>query len=226
MNKFRIALSVFVLHSGFGFAGTAPLDCADRFKPPGLNDVYFSFAELAAANVYGVDYSIELRDQRSPMTVLAIHGGRIERNTDLIASLIARSDFNFYTFKGLRPSGNRFLHITSRRFDEPQAVRLVEASTDALSIHGYTKSKRRQSCIGGANRRMGARLALSLRRAGFSVEFPCRPFPGDSQRNIVNRAQNKGVQIEVTQTLREWLISRPSLLRRYTNAIRSAYLPD
>ena len=99
--------------------------------------VYRSFEELAKHNVQGLDYNIHVIDRNSPVTVVALHGGRIEWGTDQIATALAQSDYNLYIFKGLRRDGNRHLHIASHQFNEPQLLNLLKKSRTVISIHGY-----------------------------------------------------------------------------------------
>ena len=73
-------------------------------------------------------------ERASPIVVVAPHGGRIEAGTSQTATLVASEDFSLYCFEGL-VSGRR-LHITSARFDEPKGLALVEASGNAVAIHG------------------------------------------------------------------------------------------
>jgi len=40
-----------------------------------------------------------------------------------------------------------------------------------------------------------------LKKNNFSVEMPCKRLPGTSEKNIVNKAIEKGVQLEITLNL-------------------------
>ena len=66
-------------------------------------------------------FRIERADgpDRSDVAVVAIHGGKIEPGTSELARAVARDDHPFYLFEGLKPQGNRDLHISSGRFDDP-----------------------------------------------------------------------------------------------------------
>ncbi|RYG96563.1 MAG: replication protein, partial [Alphaproteobacteria bacterium] len=96
-------------------------------------DRYGSYPDLAAQEREGVDYRIIEMVRPSPVAVLAPHGGCIEPTTSLIAAAIAGDDYSLYCFEGLRrgrPHGD--LHLTSDRFDEPRARRLVSGASIAV----------------------------------------------------------------------------------------------
>src|ERR1019366_7404121 len=90
---------------------------ADRRRDPAPNDrlmtEYPNFAALKQAEREGEDFDIVCRPRRSPVAVIAPHGGEIEPGTSEIAAAIAGDEFNLYCFEGCKPSGNIGLHITS-----------------------------------------------------------------------------------------------------------------
>gem|GEM_PF-1543525 len=123
------------------------------------------------------DYEINVtppEKQKSDVTVLSIHGGEIEHDTSIISShLSTRYNWNIYDFNGkitnpecsdlrnLNPSDIKntnfvVLHITSTRFDDPRAVKLVSSHNNAVSIHGYRRTEDNKKvqtiCVGGANK--------------------------------------------------------------------------
>ena len=67
---------------------------------------------------------------------MAPHGGGIEPGTGDIADAVAGQHHSFYCFKGIKKQGNRVLHITSNRFDEPLAMTMVTNANWVLTIHG------------------------------------------------------------------------------------------
>jgi phage replication-related protein YjqB (UPF0714/DUF867 family) len=72
---------------------------------------------------------------------VAPHGGGIEPGTSELADAIAGSDLSFYTFEGLKSSGNTDLHITSTRFDEPMCLTLLASSSVVVTLHGEHSTK-------------------------------------------------------------------------------------
>ena len=97
---------------------------------------YPNFAVLAQHEEEGFDYRILHRNGFSGVLVMAPHGGGIEPGTGDIADALAGSAHAFYCFKGLKKRGNRALHITSNRFDEPLAERMLKKTQWVLTIHG------------------------------------------------------------------------------------------
>ncbi|MDV3002419.1 MAG: hypothetical protein N5P05_004074 (plasmid) [Chroococcopsis gigantea SAG 12.99] len=108
------------------------------------------------------DYYVEVDDQKSDVTVLAIHGGEIEEGTTKISQHIAKPrGWNLYTFSAQgRPqclqkdSNFQRLHITSTHFNDTRAVELVKAHPKSVSIHGYREWRKYPDgviCVGGRN---------------------------------------------------------------------------
>ncbi|MBD1833438.1 poly-gamma-glutamate hydrolase family protein [Cyanobacteria bacterium FACHB-472] len=117
------------------------------------------------------DYEILSKPKRSSITVLSIHGGRIEEYTSEISyDLSQRYGWNRYDFNGhietpkclnLAPSDSRIknfdvLHITAKYFDEEKAVDLVSSHEKAIAIHGHGRNKNEDNpqtiCVGGRNK--------------------------------------------------------------------------
>ncbi|MCA1601484.1 MAG: poly-gamma-glutamate hydrolase family protein [Acidobacteria bacterium] len=88
-------------------------------------DLYPSFTHLSRREREGRDYRIRWRTGDSGVAIVAPHGGGIERGTSEVADGIAGREHGFYAFEGLKSVGNHVLHLSSNRFDEPQALRLV-----------------------------------------------------------------------------------------------------
>ena len=84
-------------------------------------DTYPSFGALALSETEGKDFIVTcLRGARDDIVILAPHGGKIEPGTSELARAVAGSDIALYLFEGVKPSGNRALHVTSTNFDEPR----------------------------------------------------------------------------------------------------------
>ena len=162
---------------------------------------YRSFSQLAAGETEGVDYHIRCRFGLSEYAVVAIHGGGIEPGTTEIADAVAGSQHSFYTFSGIKKSGNASLHITSHLFDEPKGRDLVNTVSTVLSIHGCWDSEP-IVFVGGRHHQLAKMLGTDLSKVGFSIE-KSRRYPGLSPSNICNRGRcAKGVQIEISAGLR------------------------
>ena len=162
---------------------------------------YDSFRHLRLDQKKGVDYNIRTRRGKSGITVMAIHGGGIEPGTTEIAEAIADRRHGFYTFSGLKPSGNFRLHITSTCFDEPQGIGLAEKSQTVVVIHGCADPDP-IVYIGGRHAALKEKIGVSLKDAGVRVAETAR-FPGLNPDNICNRGAGKmGVQLEISIGMR------------------------
>ena len=139
----------------------------------------------------------------SPVTIIAPHGGKIEPQTSYIASRIAGDKFNFYGFKGIKPDNNRCLHITSHKFDEPQALNLIEGSRIVVSIHACTDS---EALVypGGRDDELITVIAKSLKAVGITVADRIAKYQGLKSDKICNRGlTGKGAQLEISRGLRD-----------------------
>jgi phage replication-related protein YjqB (UPF0714/DUF867 family) len=162
---------------------------------------YQSFKELASGEVEDIDYRIRYREGKSNIAIMAIHGGGIEPGTTEIAEETAGDRHSFYSFSGLKKSGNFVLHITSRRFDEPQGLAIAEQAETILSIHGCGDQDS-MILIGGKDTQLKDKIQKTLQKAGFQTKLSVR-FPGLSPLNICNRCRSgAGVQLEICYGLR------------------------
>jgi phage replication-related protein YjqB (UPF0714/DUF867 family) len=190
-------------------------------------DRYASFTSLAASEKEGTDYQIIISDMASPVTIMAIHGGHIERGTSELLNAMS-PNFNKYAFEGIKKTQNFDLHITSAKFDEPRAIDLASRSKDCLSLHGYIgkKEARPTFCLGGQNEVLASKIAQSLQVLGddFDILFPCDAYPGKHENNIVNRCENAGVQIEMNSALRDALIQDSTLLNTVAEILNQSMI--
>jgi phage replication-related protein YjqB (UPF0714/DUF867 family) len=186
-------------------------------------DKYANFAALAAAEKGGTDYRITTIDRKSPVAVLAIHGGVIEPGSDQLARVIAGGDWSLYIFESLKPPHDNSLHITATHFDEPQALALAAHSKICVAVHGM-KGDIDGICIGGANAKLRRFVHDGIDRAGTGIvlEEPCQRLPGVSPDNIDNRCERQGVQLELSTSLRQHLGSDPALMTKLGAAIRDS----
>lgn len=178
-------------------------------------DKYPSFKELKR---YETEFSIELCDQGSDVTVLAPHGGRIEPHTEEITKLIAGEDYNYFCFNGMKQGNNRDLHITSHRYDEEQALVLVQKSTTVITIHGCTR-KDPMIFLGGLDGNLKEKISSALTTMKIPVSHSWPNCTGTNMNNICNRGiTGKGVQLEISRALRDSPASRSAIAK----AVRSS----
>lgn len=188
-------------------------------------DQYKSYAELAQKEKEGIDYRIEVLDQDSPLTLMAPHGGKIERGSSELIKEIGGS-FNQYHFMGLKPDDNFGLHITSANFDEPQALKLAEKSKTCVSFHGYIGKGENAICIGGGNKTLAQKIKNLLLQSNpdFDVLYPCLKYPGEHPKNIVNRCEDKGVQLEMSTTFRDRILEDSDFRKKMAQIIRQSLI--
>lgn len=219
------AADTFDCYQGCTDSLLAETDCIEDVDPDD-GDWHTSCTDLGACP-----------DAGSDVTVLSIHGGRIERWTsEISAELAGLYGWNHYDFnahllengacRALATDGsstndnNEVLHITATHFDHAEALTLVGAHPDAVSIHGCGASCDDATiCIGGGN---------ALQVTGFGVYFDqyahllpnaveaatvpsADPFCGSNlagvhEDNIVNRTStDQGLQLEMSLDVRSGL---------------------
>lgn len=162
-------------------------------------DKYKNFEELKNNETL---YEICFVERSSGAAIIAPHGGKIEPGTSEIARAIAGTEHSFYSFNGLKKSGNkRTLHITGINFDEPTAVAIVEQSERVVAIHGC-KGTDKYIELGGLDNNLKNLIEGRLSKE-FKIKSPKDTRRGESKRNICNRSKNNGVQIEISKGLRD-----------------------
>ena len=170
-----------------------------------MADKYPDFETLARNERAGIDFRVLARSALPSFALVAPHGGGIEPGTSEIADAIAREDFSFYTFEGLKPTGNADLHITSTRFDEPVCLTVIGRSEIVLTIHGEESDTGDEIVfIGGLDDRLRRRVGASLKLRDFVVrKHPDPKLQGLEPENICNRGRSgKGVQLELSFSAR------------------------
>ena len=187
-----------------------------------MGDRYSSFAKLAENEIEGEDYSICVRSApQSNILVMAPHGGGIEPYTTELADVIASVDFSFYTFKGIKSSGNGCLHITGTNFDEPRALEAASEAAMVLAIHGHADRSSEFVMVGGLAAEAMRQLEGALDSAGFQIRPPPPALRGSAQRNICNRGRSgEGVQFELSRGLRDRLKGDETTRQNFVNAVR------
>lgn len=197
-------------------------------------DKYANFIELEQNEREGEDYTILLRESNSKFAIIAPHGGGIEPGTIDLADAVASSDHTFYAFKGIKKTGNKILHITSNRFDEPVGLKTSKNAWIVISIHGC-RDKKEIVFIGGKNQKLKEKIMVGLRTAGFRAVISEEPgLRGKSSENICNQCRSgKGVQLEISRGLREKMFDfldrrslkkKTDLFYKFVNTLKGALL--
>ena len=168
-------------------------------------DVYRNFAELSGVEREDIDFRISaVKRDGSKAVIVAPHGGAIEPGTSEVAKEVANNDLSLAIFEGIKPKGNKRLHITSTNFDEPRCVELVQESDTVVAIHGEG-SDELSVFLGGKNNELCAQLKEALERYGYAVKTHGNPdLHGLNEANICNRGRHgAGVQLELSSGLRQ-----------------------
>jgi phage replication-related protein YjqB (UPF0714/DUF867 family) len=192
----------------------------------GESDTYKNFAELSAKEKEGVDYKISVLETKSSLSVIAIHGGKIEKGTTEVAILLASmGNYNYYSFEGIKTSSNSVLHITSTNFDEKRGRSIVSKSMQTISLHGMSGSNSVTN-LGGLDTEYRKIIEKNLIAAGFEVKAASKELGATDTKNICNcNKSSKGVQIEMTKGLRDSFLEGPGskeLLLKYVTALNNA----
>jgi phage replication-related protein YjqB (UPF0714/DUF867 family) len=170
-----------------------------------MPDLYSSYAQLAAAQIEGIDFQRLWRvSQVSTLVCFAIHGGGIEPGSQEIADVVAGDIHNFYALDGFKSAGtNDDLHVTSTRYDEAQALKMAAAATHAVSFHGASGTTA-ATFLGGADYNLRDQIGQCLKDAGFTVSVASEELNGNDPLNICNRtSRGMGVQLELTTAQRQ-----------------------
>ncbi|MFB6505620.1 poly-gamma-glutamate hydrolase family protein [Streptomyces sp. NPDC056099] len=165
-----------------------------------MADLYNSYAELAGGQIEGIDYQRLWRTSAfSTLLHLAIHGGGIETGTTELAAAAAGEMHDFYTLDAFKAAGtNDELHVTSTRYDEPQALAMVGAASHVVSWHGATGATP-VTYLGGLDYNLRDQIGQSLKEAGFTVQLATEELNGNDPTNICNKnSRGMGVQLELT----------------------------
>jgi phage replication-related protein YjqB (UPF0714/DUF867 family) len=188
-----------------------------------MADKYPDFATLAANERSGIAYDIVARQAQPAFAIVAPHGGGIEAGTSEIADLVAGRTYSFYTFEGLKPSGNHDLHITSTRFDEPICLTLIDVSDVVVTLHGeHSEEDGEGVFLGGLDTGLRDRIGDALGRNGFDVRTHANPnLQGREARNICNRGRSEaGVQLELSKAVRKTMFESLTRTGRQTTTAR------
>jgi phage replication-related protein YjqB (UPF0714/DUF867 family) len=153
----------------------------------------------------------EVCERRGRFGLMAIHGGNLERGTDVVAAAAAeRAGASLYA---VRQPEDLTWHVPSTRFDpavSPSLAAFLDHVDVVVSVHGYGRVGMWTTLlVGGGNRTLGARVARALRASlgdGFTavddLDAIPRPLRGVHPRNPVNRPRRGGVQLELPPRVR------------------------
>jgi phage replication-related protein YjqB (UPF0714/DUF867 family) len=150
----------------------------------------------------------EVSRLRSHFGFLAIHGGGLEKTTDLIAERAAEeAGASVYL---LRHPDRYPHHLPSALFDPSESPRLAEFLDHvdvAVSLHGYGRIGRStQLLAGGRNRELATHLARHIELPGYQVVTDLDAMPrelrGLHPNNPVNRVRGGGTQLELSVRVR------------------------
>jgi len=165
-----------------------------------------SLTELLALG--GVSEELEIR---SRVGVCALHGGDLERATEVVArEVAARTGSSLYAL--VQSDGSR-RHLPSTRFTPGVSDRLdafLDRVDTVMSIHGYGRHDDFWAVlVGGANRWLAHHVAGHLRgtlpeqyRVVDDVHAMPHTLRGMHPENPVNRPPGGGVQVELPPSIR------------------------
>lgn len=186
-------------------------------------DYYSSYEELTESCKYNEDYKTEIINNNSPVSIISIHGGGIEAcTTELSKEIASLGNFNYYSFMGLRNNShesqdNLKLHITSSKFLDTQLHELLSNTLITISIHGADETQP-LLYIGGLHSELITQLKLSLSKDYFIPNTIRKGLEGTSISNVCNKCiSKKGVQIELSQGLRQYLFGPNWKSQRHLN---------
>jgi phage replication-related protein YjqB (UPF0714/DUF867 family) len=151
---------------------------------------------------------IESSTLRSRFGFLAIHGGGLEKMTDVIAErAAAAAGASVYV---VRHPAHYPHHLSSSAYRAGESTRLDEFLDHVdvtVSLHGYGRIGRTQQLLaGGGNRELAAHLAQHVSVPGYQVITDLEAIPrelrGLHPDNPVNRTRDGGTQLELSPRVR------------------------
>jgi phage replication-related protein YjqB (UPF0714/DUF867 family) len=139
---------------------------------------------------------------------MAIHGGGLERMTDVVAERAA--DAAGASLYVVRHPDHYPHHLSSASYDPAESARLAEFLEHvdvAVSVHGYGRLGRSTELLaGGGNRELAAHIAEQLTIPGYRVITDIDAIPrelrGLHADNPVNRVRGGGTQLELSARVR------------------------
>ncbi len=171
-----------------------------------MPDRFASMQQLLKELPASENYSLQVqRDFRSRVKLFAPHGGCIEPCTGPLVMALTEKGFDSYVFHGVRKKDcYRTLHVTSVHYDEPACLDLAAEAEVAVAIHGCD-GREEFIEVGGGNTELRESLEARLRSGGYDLRRPADARIGEDPRNFVNRARQRGVQLELSAGFRRKL---------------------
>ncbi len=176
------------------------------------------------------NYSFHIdQSHRSRVKIFAPHGGCIEPCTEPIALAIAMERHDYFVFSGKRTRGcYATLHVTSARYDEPRCLQMAQESEVALALHGCDEADE-VVFVGGGNKSLVQDLIAYLANIGFPAKRAPAGMAGEDERNFINHARQKGIQLELSSGFRRSLFPgfpkssqrNATLFTRFVESIRA-----
>jgi len=153
-------------------------------------------------------------------------GRQIHRSSHALVDDLSDTDTDCNSandlFEALKAGAHGDFHITSHRFDEPQALELVASAQVAVAIHGRKDDGTETVWLGARAEALRDAIGAALRDAGFDAA-PNTTLPGVHETNICNRTRSgEGVQLELPRSLRRILAEDADMLERFCLAVREA----
>lgn len=196
----------------------------------------------------GRDWEVSAKTRNSAVVVFSFHGGEIEASSSEVSGLVAdHFVWSRYDFAGHGTASclggeqdSVRLHITATNFDDPVALDMAERHQKGVAIHGYSNSRGNERgviCVGGSNTEQIARFIKSLngsrsRWKGYYLQAVnaaageswkganCSGLGGTARANLVNRVGSGGLQLEMSEGMKQDLADPAS---KY-GALRSVFL--
>jgi len=145
---------------------------------------------------------------RSTFGFMAIHGGGLEKMTDVIAEQAAvASGASLYVVRHPRDYPNHLSSNAFRSEESPMLAAFLDHVDVVVSLHGYGRMNRStQVLVGGCNRDLAAHLARHVVIPGYELITDLEQIPrelrGMHPDNPVNQPRDGGAQIELSPRVR------------------------
>ena len=145
---------------------------------------------------------------RSTFGFMAIHGGGLEKMTDVIAEQSAvASGASLYVVRHPRDYPNHLSSNAFRSEESPMLAAFLDHVDVVVSLHGYGRMNRStQVLVGGCNRDLAAHLARHVVIPGYELITDLEQIPrelrGMHPDNPVNQPRDGGAQIELSPRVR------------------------
>jgi len=139
-------------------------------------------------------------------------------------SLSGHRQLRLFCLSGMRKEGCfKTLHVTSTHYDEPRCLAMVRDAEVAFALHGC-EGEEVFAHVGGGNENLVPKLIDYLNGLGYSVVPASSKLKGEDQNNFINRARQKGIQLELSAGFRRNLFpSFPRSIQRHPWNFRNLF---